>query len=322
MIVQGDPNFREYLEARFAVDSQSLNQKTYLGFMKLLSHLPSPVLLDVGTGTAAMIRRIVGSSAASSMVLYGVDSNRDLLEAGRREITGILAGRGYGIKGGDQITTATKDASTIEIRLVPGDLFDERFQVSLRKIPFNVVTCHAFMDAAPLERTLALFAEILPKGGLFYSTLNYDGRTELLPFFENRRFEENLLAAHERSMNDEAALHENRRAAPGVPDGSLEDPSGCSRTGSRLYDATVKKGFGIAGFGSSDWAVFPWNGSYTDQEEVFLNSLVLTIYEEGLRHPGLDRYTLSAWYAERSRSIEERELTLITHQTDLLAVRI
>ena len=123
-------------------------------------------------------------------------------------------------------------------------------------------------------------------------------------------------------MNDEAALHENRRAAPGDSDGSLEDPSGCSRTGSRLYDATVKKGFGIAGFGSSDWAVFPWNRSYTDQEEVFLNSLVLTIYEEGLRHPGLDRYTLSAWYAERSRSIEERELTLITHQTDLLAVRI
>ncbi len=319
--MQGDQNFREYLEARFAVDSQSLNQKTYAGFTRLLSHIANPILLDVGTGTAAMIRRIVAGVSEMSMVLYGIDSNRDLLEAGRHEIAEILIGHGYAIRGGDQVTTATKGSSTIEIRLVPGDLFDEKLQASLRKIPFNVVTSHAFMDAAPLDQTLSLFADILPKGGLFYSTLNYDGRTELLPFFEDRRFEEELLAVHERTAGDEPVFQGSRRPSVSEAGGPPWSEVGGKRTGSLLYDSTVRKGFNIAGFGSSDWAVFPWGGRYSGMEEVFLNSLVLTIYEEGLRQPGLDRYTLSAWYAERSRSIEERKLALITHQTDMLAVR-
>jgi hypothetical protein len=77
----------------------------------------------------------------------------------------------------------------------------------------------------------------------------------------------------------------------------------------------------VAGFGSSDWSIFPWNGSYSKPEEIFLNALILAIYEEGLRHAELDRYTLSAWYADRSQAIEERSLSLITHQTDILAVK-
>jgi len=319
VIVQGDPNFREYLEAKFFVDGESLNRRTYTAFVTLLSRMENPFLLDVGTGTASMIRRVIESSPSPRMVLYGVDANRDLLDAGRRQVAELFDDHDFAIKSGDQITTATKGDQVIEVHLVAGDLFDPKLQSSLRKLPFNVVTTHAYMGGVPLEPALALFGEILPKGGLFYSTINYDGTTELLPFFDDRGFEQELLEVYNRSMDGDKTV---RRRVEGPPSKNGNgSTTGGSRTGSVLYDRVARSGFSVSGFGSSDWTVFPWHGRYSSQEEIFLNTLLLTMYEEGLRHPHLDRYTLSTWYAERSQSVEERKLSLITHQTDILAVR-
>lgn len=314
----GDSGFREYLEAKFAIDSESLNRKTQSHFATTLARMKErPVLLDLGTGTAAMIRRIIQADVVPNIVLYGVDSNRDLLEAGRHEVTELLKQKGFSITGGDQVITARTDKREIEVHLVTGDIFDERLQAMLERINFNGATTHAFMDVVPLDPILQLLNRMLPKGGLFYSTINYDGTTEMLPFFEDRKFEEKLLTLYNEAMDEHPSSGSGRGEGIGAPIGK----TGGSRTGSALYDRVLHNGFAITGFGSSDWSIFPWNGSYTKDEEIFLNSLILTMYEEGLRHPELDRYVLSTWYAHRSQSIEERTLSLITHQTDILAIK-
>ena len=316
MIVYGDAGFREYLEAKFSIDSESLNRKTLNQFAVLLKRVNSPVLLDLGTGTGAMIRRIIDADLVPELVFYGIDVNRDLLESGRQQISDLLRAKGFAVKGGDQIVTATKPKHSVEVHLVAGSVFDSKLQATLEAIPFAGVITHAYMDNVPLDSTLQVVHRMLPKGGLFYSTINYDGTTEMLPFFPERAFEQELLAVYNRSMDERPTEHTN-----GSGDRRGNGSAGGSRTGSLLYDRILQNGFGISGFGSSDWSIFPWNKTYTKPEEIFLNSLVLTMYEEGLRHPELDRYTLSAWYADRSQAIEERSLSLITHQTDLLAVR-
>lgn len=306
MLAGKDSYFRDYLEAKMSVDDESLNKRVFSEFTNALSKTSSPIVLDVGTGTGAMIRRIIKSAPLESAVFYGIDASRELLDEARRRIGALLKELGFAVKGGDQIMSASHGARAIEVHLVTGDLFDEKMQGTLEKIGFTGVTSHAFMDIVPVAGTLELFAHLLEKGGLFYSTINYDGTTEFLPFFEDRAFEELLLRVYNRSMDERTVVSK---------------PTGGSRTGSRLYDETSKHGFDVIGYGSSDWSVFPWNGDYSRDEEIFLNSLLLTMYEEGLRHPEIDRYPLSAWYAARSEAVEERRLSLLTHQTDLIAVR-
>jgi len=321
VIVFGDAGFREYLEAKFSIDSESLNRKTHSHFAAALAKMNSPVILDLGTGTGAMIRRIVESELVPEIVLYGIESNRDLLESGRTALSQLLKQKGYAVKSGDQIISATDGRRKVEIHLVAGDIFDSKLQSTLAPIQFTGATSHAFMDIVPLDLTLELVRRMLPKGGVFYSTINYDGTTEMLPFFEDREFEERLFSAYNQSMDERLPVGVAPASVDSAAPGGNHRRAGGSRTGSALYDQVLQHGFSITGFGTSDWSIFPWNGSYTDQEEIFLNSLILTIYEEGLRHPELDRYTLSAWYAQRSQAIEERSLSLITHQTDILAAR-
>lgn len=304
--MQSDSSIRNYFEERVSTDSDGVNQKIFGYLSSYVKKIESPVILDIGAGTGAVIRRMVKSAEIANPVFYGLDASRDLLDEARRQIAPLLERMGFAVKGGDQVIIATKDKRSVDVHLVTGDFFDEKLQASLEKLPLSGITTHAFLDLVPIEPTVAIVARLLKKGGFFYSSINYNGATELFPFFEDRSFEERLLSTYNRSMDE-------RRVD--------SQPAGGSRAGGLLYGAVADHGFKIAGFGSSDWSIFPWNGSYTPTEENFLNSLLLTIYEEGLRHSELDRYSLAAWYATRSESVEQKALALLTHQTDLLAIK-
>ena len=306
MAEQGEGGFRDYLEAKISIDDESINKKVFALFAGYLAKLSHPVILDVGTGTGAMIRRIIQNGTVGSAVFYGIDQSKDLLEEARRQLGLLFRERGFSVKGGDQIMTAVRGEQVMEVHLVSGNILDDKFASSLQKIPFDCITCNAFMDVVPTDSSLEVFASLLRAGGFFYATINYDGTTELLPSFEDRSFEEQLLSAYNRSMDQRTV-------------GAKK--TGGSRTGSLLFDQVLQHGFSVAGFGSSDWSIFPWNGTYTPQEEVFLNALLLTMYEEGLQQPSVDRYSLSAWYAGRSESVERKLLAFMTHQSDLLALK-
>ncbi len=304
--MQGDGSIRDYFEARVSTDSDGINPRIFAHLSSIVRKIERPVILDIGSGTGALIRRMVKSAEFSNPVFYGLDASRDSLDEARRRIALLLEEMGFAVKGGDQVIVGSKDKRTVEVHLVAGDLFDEKLQSSLAKLPLSGITTHAFMDLVPIEPAVAVLASLLKKGGFFYSAISYNGSTELLPFFEDHGFEEGLLSAYNRSMDERLVGTQ---------------PVGGSHTGGLLYGAVASRGFKITGFGSSDWSIFPWNGSYAGAEENFLNSLLLTIYEEGLRHPEIDRYSLAAWYAARSESVEQKALSLLTHQTDLLAVK-
>ncbi len=304
--MQSDSSFRDYLDARISTDGEGINPKIFAHFLSYAKRIERPVILDLGAATGGMIRRMVTSAGLANPVFYRLDPNKDALEEARRQIDLLLEELGFAVRGGDQVLTASKDKRSVEVHLVAGDLFDEKLLASLEKLPLTGVTTHAYMDLVPIDPTVAILSRLLKKGGFFYSTVNYSGTTELLPFFADPGFEQGLLTEYNRSKD-------------GRQVGSR--PAGGSHAGGLLYGAVAGHGFKVTGFGSSDWSVFPWNGSYAPAEETFLNSLLLTIYEEGLRHPAIDRISLAAWYAARSEEIEQRRLSLLTHQTDLLAVK-
>ncbi len=298
--------FCDYLEAKRSVDDESLHKKTFQRFTDHLKKSGVPIILDVGTGTGAMIRRIVKSSPVAKLSFYGVDESEPLLREAERALGELFRELGYSVSSRAGFISAARGESGVEVRLLRGDILDGRLLPSLSGIPFSAVTANAFMDVVPLAETLAAFKRLMRKGAALYATINYDGTTELLPSFADRSFERLLLAVYNRSMDD-------RRV------GSL--PTGGSRTGTTLYDEAVRQGFAIAGFGSSDWSVFPWDGRYTRDEEVFLRALVETIYDEGLKHGEIAAGALGAWKESRVETVRSGRLALNVHQTDLMALR-
>jgi hypothetical protein len=159
------------------------------------------------------------------------------------------------------------------------------------------------MDLMPLKLAVAIIRTLLKDDGMFYSTLNYDGLTELLPEYEKAGFERRLLRIYNRSM-------ERRRSGGRKTGGAL--------SGRRLYQALLDGGFEILGMGSSDWNLFPSGGSYSEEQELFLTS-ILSMIEGEARKAAVDRTLLAAWYAERVEAVRNHSLSLIVHQLDLLA---
>jgi hypothetical protein len=173
------------------------------------------------------------------------------------------------------------------------------------------------MDLMPLERAVAIIRTLLRSDGVFYSTLNYDGLTVLLPEYGEAGFERRLLKIYNRSM-------EKRRSRGGKTGGSV--------SGRRLYRALEEGGFTILGIGSSDWNVFPSGGAYTEEQKFFLTAILSMIEGEALRFrsgseagdaagadPIVDPKLLAGWYADRLEAVRKDRLALIVHQLDLLA---
>lgn len=121
-----------------------------------------------------------------------------------------------------------------------------------------------------------------------------------------RKFEKKLCETYNKSMDD--------RLLSGLAVGG-------SRTGSKLFDLVVDRGFTVEGFGVSDWSVFPWDRSYPKEVETFLESVIYTMYHEGLKYPFLNPVDLESWYKKRREDIAQSRLVFIAHQTDILAHR-
>ena len=163
------------------------------------------------------------------------------------------------------------------------------------------------MDILPVEEALKAVSRLLiAPSGLFYATINYDGLTSILPLYEDQVFEAKLLEVYNRSMDD--------RFVEGKKTGG-------SRGGSALFTKAWKLGYEIVGYGSSDWWVTPFPEGYATADERFLEGLLAVIYEEERRHPEIETRRLEAWYEDRLGRLRDQSLSLMVHQTDLLARR-
>ena len=304
-------DFQAYLEAKLDVDSASLNPALFDRFRSSLEAISSPRVLDLGTGTGAMLRRLLGFTLCGRAELYGLDSDGYSLELAYRKTASLLEERGWQVHreggvGEEQALWAQWAGRQLSVRLLFGDLLGPGLLEQLRGGRFHAVAAHAVMDMLPLDRGLEVIRRLLTEGGLFYATINYDGLTVLLPPYAFEGFEDALLRAYNQSMEE--------RRVEGLPTGG-------AWTGRRLHAALQRAGFQVLGAGSSDWNVFPWEGGYAGLQSLFLRSLLAMIAREGLSRAEIDPAELRRWYLRRLEEVEAGRLGLVTHQLDLLAVR-
>lgn len=313
-------DFPAYLEAKFAVDSASLNASLYTRFQEHLRCTTDPRILDLGTGTGAMLRRILQLDLSGRVHLIGLDQEEQNLSAGVDLIARNLEDRGYRIveerqSSAERSIRGLRRGSEIQIQFLRGDLLDSDITGTLQ--PVDCITAHAFMDLMPLRRAVAVIRSLLKDDGLFYSTLNYDGLTVLLPEYGDGGFERRVLRIYNRSM-------EARRSRGAKTGGAL--------SGRRLYRSLLEAGFSILGMGSSDWNVFPVEGAYTDDQKLFLTAILSMIEAEARAARGkaeaerqagakpiVESGRLAGWYADRLEDVRDHRLALIVHQLDLLA---
>ncbi|MBN2551555.1 MAG: hypothetical protein JXB06_02245 [Spirochaetales bacterium] len=313
-------DFATYLEAKFAIDSASLNPGLYRRFREHLERTPDARILDLGTGTGAMLRRIIDFDLRGRVRLVGVDREKKNLAAAKGRVRESLRKRGYRLRPIRESSrarriNAEKQGCELVVDLLGGDLLDERTTASLEA--FHCITAHAFMDLMPLEPAVAVILSLLKAGGIFYPTLNYDGQTVLLPEYDQPGFERRVLRIYDRSM-------ECRRLGGRKTGGAL--------SGRRLYRALLDGGLAILGMGSSDWNVFPHGGVHGAREKIFLTAVLSMIAGEARQYRAaagpsggtgaksrLDPTLLEDWQARRLEDVEEGRLSLVVHQLDILA---
>ena len=97
--------------------------------------------------------------------------------------------------------------------------------------------------------------------------------------------------------------------------------TGGSRTGTKIFNVVQDEGFKIVNYGWSDWQIFPEGGEYRKYEPAFLKSIISMIFEESNKDKFFDDDKLRSWYMMRIRGVDNQSLVLITHQTDIVAIK-
>jgi SAM-dependent methyltransferase len=301
------PDFQQYLEAKRLLDIRSLNRRVLRAFKSRLERMPDASVIDLGTGTGLMIRSLIGFRLRGDVYLCGVDRDEISLKAALGFLEGDLRSAGYrGVSVGRDSCRAVNEEATVRIDMKTGDVLEPNPAWIPHGISFSAVTANAFMDLLPLDAAVRRIRDLLLPHGLFYSTINYDGTTTLLPPYGDRGLEKRLFEIFNESM-------EQRRV--------LGAATGGARTGSRLFSTLAEGGFKIIAWGSSDWTVLPRDGRYPQGEDRFLRSILAMIHGEGAGSGLLPGEGLDLWLLTRLRELEEGILSFMNHQTDILARR-
>jgi hypothetical protein len=291
-------SFTDYLEAKMRLDSESLHRPTFELFIDLLDNRGEATLVDLGTGTGAMLRRIAMASRISVLRSIGIDSDEDGLAVAEEKMSVAVRNAGR-----------SRASGSYEFQT--GDLLLPATQRRLRDIKPDAVTAHALMDCLPLDLALVPIAEALPRRGLFYASLNYDGRTDIFPSFRDSGFEARILEIYDASMNER------------LVDGR---PIAGSRSGRRIYEALPSVGLTPISVGASDWSLSPTRAVYRPYIRTVLFALLGMIYAEMVEQSNAGRSditidALDRWYQDRMHAVEERRLAAVVHQIDVLASR-
>jgi SAM-dependent methyltransferase len=297
-------DFQAYLDAKYALDSRSLNRDVLAILQQCLTTKHALRCLDLGTGTGAMPNRLIELDLDCPIEITGLDIDLGLLKTAKNRLRRRLSELGFRTECRNLQITARRGERTIRIRLECASALD--WNPSVTDAGHDLITAHAFMDLVPLQPLVKKILDLLSPGGLFYSTLNYDGETVLVPLHSDEDFEKEILEHYDRSM-------EIRRIT-GMPTGG-------SHCGRRLISFLLQEGFAMSGYGSSDWNITPVDGSYRDGEAFCLESLLQMIRGEASGCKAIDQEDLAVWYSDRLRALGAGLLGMVVHQIDILAVK-
>ncbi|MGH8558635.1 MAG: class I SAM-dependent methyltransferase [Methylococcales bacterium] len=297
-------DFRAYLDAKYPLDSRSLNRDVLENLKQALFAKEQLRCLDLGTGTGAMPKRLIELGLDASLEIMGFDIDADMIDIATDRLTLYLNGRGFRTESSGRRISAHRNQQGIAIAFECASVLDRNPDQNCGN--FDLISAHQFMDLVPLEPAVEKIRNLLAPGGFFYSTLNYDGETALIPVYSDEEYERKILDNYDLSM-EKRKIH-----------GS---PTGGAHSGRRLLGALTSAGFAIHSYGSSDWNITPVNRAYRDRDAFCLKSLLTLIHDEASANDAFDPETLATWHSNRSAAIDAGLLGMIVHQLDILAVK-
>ncbi len=271
--------FADYLEAKRNADERARDTMTFEIFIRILQTFARPSVLDVGTGTGTMARRVSESLAGNNVEITGIDTTEESIAIAR--------------------SRAAENGSE-RLRFECRSVFD----VDERR--YTAITANSFVDEFPPRQLLCAFARHLAPGGIVYTSLTYNGRTEFWPRAADHDHEQTMLTEYDRSMDE--------RAFEGVPVAG-------SRGAGRFLAEAERCGFEIVRFGGADWSIQPEEGVYPEGDATVLEGMVDFIANEANRRSKCDPKRTEAWRSTRRKQIEAATLRLLVHHLDAI-VRI
>jgi hypothetical protein len=299
-----DPiSFPRYLAAKRSVDDRALNRLVWDALVACLPLSPRPLrVLEIGAGIGTMFQRMVEWKGLSNAEYTAIDSQAENTRFAHTHLPVWAAAQGLEIVGAAERLSFSASGRAYVLNLETVDVFD-----FLERVPraqrWDLLVANAFLDLVDAPQMLSRLVRLLEPGGLLYLTINFDGVTILEPTVDVRLDEKILLLFHQ-SMDQR--LVNGRK-------------SGDSRTGRHLFTWLRQAGLEILAAGSADWAVYPRQGEYPEDEAYFLH-FILHFFEDTLTNsPELAGEPFQEWLAARRRQIEQGELVYIAHQMDFLA---
>lgn len=256
-----------------------------------------------------MLSRMLHRGLITYADYLAVDQDPLLLKGLRRRLPVWAENQGLTFCAAEDGGMRLKGTNTnIRVRTLASDLFDltAREKMNFPYFPekpegFDLVVAHHFLDLVDLNVALRLILKLLRPGGLFYTSLNFDGHTVFEPPVDP-----------ELDAQIERLYHESMDAAHN---------NGRSHTGRRLLTGLRASGASILDAGASDWVIVAGPYGYREGEERFLQHILQFVRHSLSGHADLDPGRFDSWLQTRHEQINQNELTLIVHQIDVLARR-
>lgn len=279
-------SYPRYLHAKRSVDDRALNQQVMDAALGGFRDKRDVRVAELGGGVGTMIDRLVEREVFAEATYTVVDTDADFL----REVVEHAPAWRKGRTRRD----ATERACSVSV-----DVVEARMEAWLQDTTerYDLIVAHAVLDLIDIPRMLPTLLSRLAPGGVFWTTINFDGDSIFMPRQDDDRA---LMQAYHDSMDARG---------------------GSSTTGRELFGRVAEAGGAVLAAGSSDWVVFPQpGGGYPEDEAYFLHHIVHTVEEELGNHPQLGDAT-RRWGPQRHAQVERGELVYVAHQLDFAAQR-
>lgn len=304
MTLSLEQDFPRYLAAKKTLDDRSLNRHVYGALARRLAKQPTGQtlrVLELGAGIASMPARLLEWGLSAPMHYTALDSSPSFVAQASAWLESWARQWDYALQRQSETRfTLSRNYQRLSLELVQEDLF--AFLGHAPQAGWDLLVAHAFLDLVDLDETLPRLLGLLAPGGAFYFTLNFDGVTVFEPLIDPA-LDAKITALYHRNMDERRV--DGRQA-------------GHSQTGRRLFAALQQAGAQVLAAGSSDWVVYPAEGGYPGDENLFLQFILQFVEDSLSGHPELDAGQFAAWLVQRRRQVDEGRLVFIAHQVDLL----
>lgn len=296
-------NFQRYLSAKKSVDDRALNRNVFDSFLKYVSDGRRHSILELGGGTGTMVQRLTEWLPKFDLEYTLIDLDSENINFAKKILNHSSSDAVNNIHS-SQINRGVVDGymKRLQLNFLTGDIYGLN---SSEGSTWDGIIANAFFDLVDLEIVLPILHNLLKPGGWIYATINFDGCTIFEPVIDEM-LNSLIINAYHKSM-DERIVH--GRSISG------------SQSGRKLYYAFQNHGFKIETIGSSDWIVYPQNGTYSADEKYFLEVILSFFKESVLPSNLLNENQINKWLEIRKKQLDAGELFFMTHQLDYFVIK-